>query len=122
MRQWSDIVQLGCKDGARRGAGHATEGLPQWEPAVTGSQVLGLKVAKESWLMVTLWTTSGPKGILLAILSLSARNSSLCPTGHLVTVSSGREFSVFMSLSSLDINLEQTARKMRKTEFFMIFS
>ena len=37
--------------------------------------------------------------------------------------SSGRrEFSVFMSLSSLDINLEQTARKMRKTEFFMIFS
>lgn len=120
MRQWSDIVQLGCKDGARRGAGHATEGLPQWEPEVTGSQVLGLKVAKESWLMVTLWTASGPKGILLAILSLSARNSSLCPTGHLVTVSSGRrEFSVFMSLSSLDINLEQTARKMRKTEFFM---
>lgn len=36
------------------------------------------------------------------------------------TVSSGRrEFSVFMLLSSLDINLEQTARNMRKTEFFM---
>lgn len=119
MRQLSDIVQLGCKDGARRGAGHATEGLPQWGE-VTRSQVLGLKVAKEPWLMVTLWTTSGPKGILLAILSLSARNSSLCPTGHLVTVSSGRrEFSVFMSFSSLDINLEQTARKIRKTEFFM---
>ena len=30
MRQWFDIVQLGCKDGARRGAGHTREGLPQW--------------------------------------------------------------------------------------------
>ena len=30
MRQSSDTVQLGCKGGARRGAGHATEGPPQW--------------------------------------------------------------------------------------------
>lgn len=120
MRQLSDIVSLGCRDGARRGAGHGTEGLPQWGPEVTRGQVLGLTVVKEPWLVVTLWTTSGPKGILLTILNLNARNSSLCPTGHLVTVSSRRrESSVFMLLSSLDINLEQTARNMRKTEFFM---
>lgn len=27
MRQLSDIVPLGCRDGARRGAGHGTEGF-----------------------------------------------------------------------------------------------
>lgn len=79
--------------------GWGQEGSRAWHrgaatggPEVTRGQVLGLTVLKEPWLVVTLWTKSGPKGILLTILNLNARNSSLCPTGHLQLAVGGGNF------------------------------
>lgn len=90
------------------------------EPEVARSWVIGGEEARELWLVVALWTRSGTKGSINFLATLRSKPqespaSVLQATYYKLAAGQGK-FSVFNPVSSLDINLEQTAREMREKE------